>query len=99
MTQYIAVVTGAGVIFESGGCCDGHGGGSRSYVFHYALMSAGQYNAQIVAVSELEKLSTFATSLVELHISQSQPKQIACSRQQSGCMRTPLLNSVQPLIS
>ncbi|HMB15972.1 MAG TPA: universal stress protein [Pelovirga sp.] len=49
---------------------------SAPYVFRYALMSAKQYDAQIVAVSVLEKLSPFANSLVELHISQSQSKEI-----------------------
>jgi nucleotide-binding universal stress UspA family protein len=51
-------------------------GASAPYVFRYALMSARQYDAQIVAVSALEKLSPFANSLVELHISQSQSKEI-----------------------
>ncbi|MBW6508509.1 MAG: universal stress protein [Desulfuromonadales bacterium] len=51
-------------------------GASAPYVFRYALMSAKHYDAQIVAVAALEKLSPFASSLVELHISQSQSKEI-----------------------
>ncbi len=51
-------------------------GPSAPYVFRYALLSAKQYDAQIIAVSALEKLSPFANSLVELHISQSQSKEI-----------------------
>jgi nucleotide-binding universal stress UspA family protein len=51
-------------------------GASAPYVFRYALMSAKQYDAQIIAVSALEKLSPFANSLVELHISQSESKEI-----------------------
>jgi nucleotide-binding universal stress UspA family protein len=51
-------------------------GASAPYVFRYALASAKQYDARIVAVSALEKLSPFANSLVELHISQTQSKEI-----------------------
>ncbi len=51
-------------------------GASAPYVYRYALLSAKQYDAQIIAVSALEKLSTFGQSLVELHISQEQSKQI-----------------------
>ena len=51
-------------------------GASASYVYRYALLSAKQYDAQIIAVSALEKLSPFGQSLVELHISQEQSKEI-----------------------
>ncbi len=42
------------------------------HVFRYALAIAEQHDAQIIAVSALEPLSTFARSLVELHISHQQ---------------------------
>lgn len=51
-------------------------GASSPYVYRYALLSAKQHDAQIIAVSALEKLSPFASSLVELHISQAQSKEI-----------------------
>jgi len=51
-------------------------GASAPYVYRYALLSAQQHDAQIIAVSALEKLSSFGQSLVELHISQEQSKEI-----------------------
>lgn len=46
------------------------------YVFRYALALANQHDAQIIAVSAMEPLSTFAQSLVELHISHEQSEEI-----------------------
>ena len=51
-------------------------GAGAPYVFRYALTMAKQHDAQIIAVSALEPLSTFAQSLVELHISQEQSAEI-----------------------
>lgn len=51
-------------------------GPGAPYVFRYALALANQHDAQIVAVSALEPLSTFAQSLVELHISHEQSEEI-----------------------
>ena len=51
-------------------------GPGAPYVFRYALAIAKQHDAQIIAVSALEPLSTFAQSLVELHISHEQSEQI-----------------------
>jgi nucleotide-binding universal stress UspA family protein len=45
-------------------------------VFRYALALANQHDAQVIAVSALEPLSTFAKSLVELHISHEQSEEI-----------------------
>jgi nucleotide-binding universal stress UspA family protein len=47
-------------------------GAGAPHVFRYALALANQHDAQIIAVSALEPLSTFAQSLVELHISHQQ---------------------------
>lgn len=47
-------------------------GPGAPHVFRYALALARQHDAQIVAVSAIEPLSTFAQSLVELHISHEQ---------------------------
>jgi len=44
-------------------------GAGAPHVFRYTLAMAKQFDAQIVAISALEPLSTFAQSLVELHIS------------------------------
>lgn len=51
-------------------------GAGAPYVFRYALALAKQHDAQIIAVSALEPTSTFAQSLVELHISQEQSTEI-----------------------
>lgn len=51
-------------------------GASAPYVYRYALLSAKQHDAQIIAVSALETLSAFGQSLVELHISPAQSKEI-----------------------
>lgn len=51
-------------------------GAGAPYVFRYALALARQHDAQIIAVSALEPLSTFARSLVELHISHEQSAEI-----------------------
>lgn len=51
-------------------------GPGAPYVFRYALAMAKQHDAQIIAVSALEPLSTFAQSLVELHISHEQSEEI-----------------------
>ncbi len=51
-------------------------GAGAPYVFRYALALARQHDAQIIAVSALEPLSTFAQSLVELHISHEQSAEI-----------------------
>ena len=51
-------------------------GPGAPYVFRYALTLANQHDAQIIAISALEPLSTFAQSLVELHISHEQSEQI-----------------------
>ena len=51
-------------------------GPGAPYVFRYALALANQHDAQIIAVSALEPLSTFAQSLVELHISHEQSEGI-----------------------
>jgi nucleotide-binding universal stress UspA family protein len=47
-------------------------GPGAPHVFRYALVLARQHDAQVVAVSAIEPLSTFAQSLVELHISREQ---------------------------
>lgn len=51
-------------------------GAGAPHVFRYALALARQHDAQIIAVSALEPLSTFARSLVELHISHEQSQEI-----------------------
>ncbi len=51
-------------------------GEGAPYVFRYALALAEQHDAQIIAVSALEPLSTFAQSLVELHISHEQSEEL-----------------------
>ncbi|MGK2945026.1 MAG: universal stress protein [Desulfuromonadales bacterium] len=56
-------------------------GAGAPYVFRYALALARQHDAQIIAVSALEPLSTFARSLVELHISHEQSAEIHCKAQ------------------
>jgi len=56
-------------------------GPGAPYVFRYALALAKQHDAQIIAVSALEPLSTFAQSLVELHISHEQSEQIHSTAQ------------------
>lgn len=56
-------------------------GPSAPYVFRYALTLARQHDAQIIAVSALEPLSTFAQSLVELHISHEQSDEIHSNAQ------------------
>ena len=59
-------------------------GPGAPYVFRYALALANQYNAQIIAISALEPLPTFAQSLVELHISHEQSEQIHSTAQTQG---------------
>ena len=59
-------------------------GAGAPFVFRYALALANQNDAQIVAVSALEPLSTFAQSLVELHISHEQSEQIHSTAQAQG---------------
>ena len=59
-------------------------GPGAPYVFRYALALANQHDAQIIAVSALEPLSTFAQSLVELHISHEQSEQIHSTAQTQG---------------
>jgi len=44
-------------------------GPAAPYVFRYALSLARTHGAEIVAVHGMEPLSTFARSLVELHVS------------------------------
>jgi nucleotide-binding universal stress UspA family protein len=44
-------------------------GPAAPYVFRYALSLARRHEAEIVAVHGMEPLSTFAQSLVELHVS------------------------------
>lgn len=44
-------------------------GPAAPYVFRYALSMARRHEAEIVAVHGMEPLSTFAQSLVELHVS------------------------------
>jgi len=56
-------------------------GPGAPYVFRYALTLANQHDAQIIAISALEPLSTFAQSLVELHISHEQSEQIHSTAQ------------------
>ena len=56
-------------------------GAGAPFVFRYALALAKQQDAQIIAVSALEPLSTFAQSLVELHISHEQSEQIHSTAQ------------------
>lgn len=51
-------------------------GPGAPYVFRYALAMARKHDAQLIAVSALEPLSTFAQSLVELHISHEQSQGI-----------------------
>jgi nucleotide-binding universal stress UspA family protein len=51
-------------------------GAGAPHVFRYALALAKQHDAQIIAVSALEPLSSFAQSLVELHISHEQSVEI-----------------------
>ncbi len=51
-------------------------GAGTPFVFRYALALANQHDAQVIAVSALEPLSTFAQSLVELHISHEQLEEI-----------------------
>ncbi|MDT8419058.1 MAG: universal stress protein [Desulfuromonadales bacterium] len=56
-------------------------GAGAPYVFRYALAMARQHDAEIIAISALEPLSTFAQSLVELHISHQQSEEIHRSAQ------------------
>ena len=51
-------------------------GAGAPHVFRYALAMARQHDAEIIAVSALEPLSTFAQNLVELHISHEQSEEI-----------------------
>ena len=51
-------------------------GAGAPHVFRYALAMANQHDAEIIAVSALEPLPTFAQSLVELHISHAQSEEI-----------------------
>ena len=51
-------------------------GPGAPHVFRYALALANQHDAQIIAVSAIEPMSTFAQSLVELHISHEQSEEI-----------------------
>jgi len=51
-------------------------GAGAPHVYRYALALAKEHDAEIVAVSALETLSTFAQSLVELHISHAQSEEI-----------------------
>lgn len=62
-------------------------GPGAPYVFRYALALANQHDAQIIAVSALEPLSTFAQSLVELHISHEQSEDIHRTAQTQGKQR------------
>lgn len=60
-------------------------GPGAPYVFRYALALAERHNAEIIAISVLEQLSPFARSLVELHVSPAQAKEIhAEARRQAG---------------
>ncbi len=56
-------------------------GAGAPHVYRYALALANQHDAQIIAVSGLETLSTFAQSLVELHISHAQSEKIHSTAQ------------------
>ena len=51
-------------------------GAGAPFVFRYTLALANQHDAQIITISALEPLSTFAQSLVELHISHEQSEEI-----------------------
>jgi len=51
-------------------------GAGAPHVFRYTLTLARQFDAQIVAVSALEPLPTFAQSLVELHISHEKSEEL-----------------------
>jgi len=51
-------------------------GAGAPHVFRYALAFAKQHDAQIIAVSAIEPLSSFAQSLVELHISHERSEEI-----------------------
>jgi len=51
-------------------------GAGAPYVFRQTLAMARQFDAEIIAVSAIEPLSTFAQSLVELHISHQQSDEI-----------------------
>lgn len=50
-------------------------GAGAPHVFRYALTMASQHDAEIIAVSAIEPLSTFAQSLVELHVSHQSAEQ------------------------
>lgn len=51
-------------------------GAGAPHVFRYALEMAKQHDAKIIAVSGLEKLSTFAQNLVNIHIPAGQRDKI-----------------------
>lgn len=51
-------------------------GAGAPHVYRYALEMAKQHDAEIIAVSGLEKLSSFAQSLVNVHIAKEQQEQI-----------------------
>ena len=70
-------------------------GPGAPYVFRYALSLAQQHEAEIVAVSAIEPLSTFAQNLVELHISHQQSDEIHAQAQAQA--REKLLRRIEQL--
>ena len=59
-------------------------GPGAPYVFRQALAMARQFDAEIIAVSAIEPLSSFAQSLVELHISHQQSDEIHSQARQQA---------------
>ena len=51
-------------------------GPAAPYVYRFAMSLAHQYDARIVAVHGMEPLSTFAQSLVELHVPQERSEEM-----------------------
>lgn len=51
-------------------------GAGAPHVFRYALSLAQKHEAKIIAVNAMEPLSTFAQSLVELHVSHERTEAI-----------------------
>jgi len=58
-------------------------GTGAPYVFRHALCLAQAHQAKIYLVNAMEPLSSFGQSLVELHVSQSESKQIHQQAQQT----------------
>ncbi|HKI51864.1 MAG TPA: universal stress protein [Geothermobacteraceae bacterium] len=64
-------------------------GSGSTHVFRFALSLASKYQAQVTILNVVEPLSTFAQSLVELHISHQD------SQNQHADIRKSLLNQLR----